>query len=163
MSITTKHKGYEITFDEEADGWTCEAVGITQPMKLSTLKRKIENLAKDERSVNLKVYRINDDRWRESDKAKLEEVTIVLLCEATSNRWEKTEPTIKECWIKNSKGGRDKVYLTSLYPIEQRFAVEAYLEAERRARDMAAEAQRMKEALPTVTPELALASKTEAA
>jgi hypothetical protein len=113
--IEVKHKGYDIRFNHADDTWSCEALSIPACPKLSTVKARIDALSKEDRRINVQAWMIVDDRW--SDKpAKIERVTVTILCEPSIYRGETAAPI--DCWITDAKRQRSKVSIKSLFALD---------------------------------------------
>jgi hypothetical protein len=114
--IEVKHKEFRIVYSEDNDEWQCFDVGYNN-IKLSAVKRFLDEKTKKERRVNIPA--LMAIRSYRTDAAKVEDVTVTLLCEPESDYASKP-PTIRSCWIKDSSGERKKVNIHNLMPVSAR-------------------------------------------
>lgn len=114
--IETTHKEFRIIYSTDEDEWQCSGLGYNHA-KLSAVKRFIDEKSKKDRQVNIPALMAN--RSYRTDAAKVEDVTITLLCEPEST-YIKDPAIIKQCWIKDARGERRKVYIHSLTPVTAR-------------------------------------------
>ena len=114
--IEAKHKEFRIFYSEDNDEWQCSDIGYSN-VKLSAVRRFIDEKSKKERQVNIPALMIN--RSYRDDAAQVEDVTITLLCEPEQDYVTKPA-TVQQCWIRDAKGERKKVRLRNLMPISAR-------------------------------------------
>lgn len=157
--IETKYRSYTITFNEDAEEWSCSDLAISGLPKLSAVKRKIDDISKRERRVNVRALHA---RSRIAD-AEAVEVTVTVLCEPEPCYGDKS-PTVKSCWAKNAAGERVKLNLSDVIPIEHRADLETWVRLDTEAQAAVKRAHQHLEAIPRHDADsLMLAAKEAAA
>jgi hypothetical protein len=121
--VRVKYKTYDIVLRED-DIWTCHDLDIENE-KLSSIKRRIDELNKSERRVNVKALLYETRGWR--NKSTITEVTVTVLCEPLTLHGATHET--RDCWIINNKTRR-KIRIDELMPLSCRAEAKAWLALE---------------------------------
>src|SRR5262245_60212666 len=97
--IEVIYKTWTIRFNEDDDTWSCYDLNIAG-QKLSGVKRRIDEISKTARRVNVKALMCGRTRH---DHAALKEVTVTVLCEPEPvprhRGGDGVTPVTDECWI----------------------------------------------------------------
>lgn len=133
----TDHKGHEIAFDEASEEWTCGSLALSDP-SLKRLKASIDKASKQRRRVNVEAYQLTD-YWRQG--VKLKKCTIVLLREGDRKADIKIE----------RESGQSQADLCELYALDQKPALDAYIQARKAAVAAEEKAARLHENLEQLT------------
>lgn len=164
MNIETKHKNYKITFSEERETWSCSDLDI-ENAKLAAVKRRIDEIGKSERKVNLPVLMASMDG---RDRASIKELTVTVLCEpGVVPRYRGGDgemPTTYQCWVKSKDGSRFKIDISQLIPLSGRAEIEVWARLHREAQAATKLAEQALAAIPRHDADsLILAAKEAAA
>jgi hypothetical protein len=164
--METKYKNYKIALNELDDTWRCEELDIGPLEKLSGVKKRIDDLSKADRRINVDCWMI-EERFgrRNEEEAKIKKVTVTILCEARArSSYDSRPPVIEDCWVVDSKKERSKVSLHSLFALDCKDDLQRALRAKREATEAMREADKMLDALPRCDADmLALAAKEKVA
>jgi len=109
--LEINYRGRIIKFRDDDETWACPDLSIEGQQSLSAVKRKIDELSKGERRIDVRALLLNY-----CGTPQVEEVTVTVLCEPETYG-HGHPPSIVHCWIK-SKEGRSKVRLDALVPVE---------------------------------------------
>lgn len=156
MTIDTDHKGYKILFNHETDMWRCPDLEIGENPKLSAIKKRIDEMSKGERRLNVPALMIGSTH--RSDEPTIVRVTVALICEPERG-YRDEQATIKKCWVVG-KHGRTKTELRYIFPVEAETDIKSWMVLKKAADDAEKAAEDAQEALPRHDADsLMLASK----
>lgn len=125
MAIETKHREHVIRLREDDDTWVCTDIGI-ENKSLSAVKRKLDELNKSERRVDVEALLINKGHWS-TDVTEFHKVKVTVLCEPSTGRGRTPIGETRECWIMDGKE-RSKINIGDLVPLSQEAALTAWLQ-----------------------------------
>ncbi len=158
MTPTYKHRNYDIEFDVGAEEWKCGALALADK-SLAKLKTAIDREGKKRRSVNVKVYHMDEGYSRRLGGRyvyTVREATITLILE--NDR--------KACIKTAGQRGTEQVEIQNLYSLDQKKALDAFIaakERESRAQQEASDLQDRLEAMTAAAIREAAARKADEA
>lgn len=123
--IETTHRDFRITFDEDSEEWRCRDLEIPTNAKLSAIKRRIDEILKRDRRLNIPALMASRS-YGYGDPAKIEEVTVTLLCDPETRYSTRASGRIEHCFAMCG-GKRSKLRLDQLYPVSARPELEAWV------------------------------------
>lgn len=148
MAFEQTYKGHKIDFIESTDQWRCEDLNITVD-KLSTLKKKLDDLSKTDRKLDIECLLINSS-W---DKTEAKKVRVTIICEP---RYKEEGP--KDCWVVDGKKNREKVNISSLIQLGAEGQINEWIEADKAATAAEKHAKKLQDELPRHTAKSLLAA-----
>jgi len=155
----------KITFDEDGEAWRCGELEIEPAPKLATIKRRIDVLSRQRRSVETEALMLSRDYFR-TENMRIVSVKVTTLCEPEEGREYRNETpglAVRQCWAMIGSE-RKKLHIDSLYPLGARSELEAYVSLDDEWRQKEAEKDAALKAIPTHDADsLALAAKEKAA
>lgn len=139
MSIkANSHRDHEIIFDESTEEWKCGSLALADK-SLAKLRSAIDRATKERRRVAVPALYLYE-RWND-EVPKISEVTVVLLREGDR------KADIKE----KGKRGQEQIEVRSLYALDQRANLDAYIEAKKLAVAANRKANELEEGLEPLT------------
>lgn len=120
--MKTKHRDFDIEFDVGSEEWKCGALGLSDK-SLAKLKTAVDRAAKKRRQVDVAVLYL-EEAYRSRDWTyKIKTATVVLIREGD-----------RKADIKiDGERGNKQVDIGSLYALDQRKKLEAFITAKRKA------------------------------
>jgi hypothetical protein len=108
--IETKHKGYNVVLGDDEKTWQCHELNL-QAQSLAEIKKRINEIGKSERRINVKALSVERARW--SNEPIMIRAVIVTLLEGTHSG-----DVSDQCWI-TYNGKTSKVNISDLFPLAQ--------------------------------------------
>jgi hypothetical protein len=109
--FSTEHKGYNVVLGDDEKTWLCHELNL-QAQSLAEIKKRIDEIGKSERRVNVEVLMVERGYW-DNEPRKIRRVLVTLLEEGKY-----FGEMSNHCWIKD-EGKISKVHLSEVFPLDQ--------------------------------------------